>query len=362
MASFKKNKVHHFYNSSDNNLPSIGIIIAAYNEEKVIKTKIHSILKTNYPLSKINIYIGSDASSDNTNNIVLNFSKTHHNIHLTAFESRTGKAGIINKLSNNAVDDILILTDANVFFEESTLFNLIKYFKNGRVGLVAANIKKLSKTSSGISEQEISYMSYENKIKLNESKLWGSIFGAEGGCYAIRKELYQPIPKNYFMDDFFITLNVIKQKYYTIFCENAVCFEDVLSNPKDEFKRKVRISIGNFQNLNYYKRLLLFFWRGSAFAFMSHKILRWLTPFLIILLSLSAFALSIYSNIFLLLSIFIILSIAISILTINQKFKSKPLLFFSHFLYMNLALLKGFFIYVKGVKSSIWQPPQRNVQ
>ena len=118
------------YKLSDNNLPTISIILASHNEEKDIEKKIISTFKTSYPLNKIELLIGSDNSTDSTNYIIQKYSKKFDQIKIFEFKVRQGKIKIINQLSQHAKNQILILTDTKVFFRKNTIFNLIKYFKD----------------------------------------------------------------------------------------------------------------------------------------------------------------------------------------------------------------------------------------
>jgi cellulose synthase/poly-beta-1,6-N-acetylglucosamine synthase-like glycosyltransferase len=337
---------------------TVGVIIAAYNEENVIAKKIRSILDSDYPAEKISIYIGSDASTDKTNELVASFQKTHPNINLEIFQGRSGKAFIINQLAKECPDDIFILTDANVFFTQNTISNLVRHFSNIETKQVCANIIKTSDKNIQIQGLEKKYLWLENTIKLKESNTWGFVIGAEGGCYAIRRENYSPVPNNFFMDDFYITMSVIKNKGEVLFDDQAIVYEDLPSESSEEFKRKIRISIGNYQNLFEFKSLLWPLWSPISFAFISHKILRWLTPFFLILIFIVSLLLVFYQD------YFIYFSAAQATLFLTPLFipvlkKVKPILFIAHFYNMNLALLIGYFSYLKGVKSSVWQPTPR---
>ena len=337
---------------------TVGVIIAAYNEENVIAKKIQSILDSDYPAEKIKIYIGSDASIDKTNELVASFQKTHPNVNLKIFKGRSGKAFIINQLAKECPDDIFILTDANVFFTQNTISNLVRHFSEPETKQVCANIIKTSDKNIQIQGLEKKYLLLENTIKLKESNTWGFVIGAEGGCYAIRRESYTPVPKNFFMDDFYITMSVIKNKGQVLFDDEAIVFEDLPVESSEEFKRKIRISTGNYQNLFAFKSLLWPLWSPISFAFISHKILRWLTPFFLLVIFMTSIFLMNYN------SIFNYLVIAQAILFISPLLipfvkKAKPLLFVAHFYNMNLALLIGFFNYLKGVKTSVWQPTVR---
>lgn len=338
---------------------NVAIVIAAYNEENVLEKKIRSVLATTYPLDKIVIYVGSDASTDRTNEIVANFATPCTNVQLKIFQGRTGKAGIINSIIEQCKEELLILTDANVFFTPSTIPNLVRHFSDKETHQVCANILKKSDRNENIQALEKGYLLVENQLKLRESATWGFVVGAEGGCYAIRRKAYTPIPPNFYMDDFFVTMSVIANKGRVIFDEEAICYEDLPTESAEEFKRKIRISIGNFQNLVAFKKLLWPFWSAIAYSFISHKILRWLTPFFLILLFLVSFLLSFDCFFFQVLAL-VQCVLFLSPLAIPYLKWMKPALFVAHFYNMNLALLIGFFRYLKGVKSSVWQPTPRS--
>lgn len=337
----------------------VAVVIAAYNEENVLEKKIQSVLASTYPLDKLVIYVGSDASTDRTNEIVANFGAKYPNIQLKIFPGRTGKAGIINSIINDCKEELLILTDANVFFTPSTIPNLVRHFAEKNTRQVCANILKTSDRNENIQALEKGYLLVENQIKLRESATWGFVMGAEGGCYAIRRNAYTPIPPNFFMDDFFVTMSVIENKGRVVFDEEAICYEDLPTESSEEFKRKIRISIGNFQNLVAFKKLLWPFWSAIAYSFLSHKVLRWLTPFFLILLLLVSVSLSVDCFLFQVLAL-VQFVLFLSPLAIPYVKWLKPALFVAHFYNMNLALLIGFFRYVKGVKSSVWQPTPRS--
>jgi cellulose synthase/poly-beta-1,6-N-acetylglucosamine synthase-like glycosyltransferase len=277
------------------------------------------------------------------------------------FSGRTGKSGIINQLAASATEDIFILTDANVLFKNDSIFNLLRHFKNERTAQVCANIVKFSESNKGIAVQEKSYIALENKVKFAESVRWNIVIGAEGACYAIRRSSFSPVPPKFYMDDFYITMNVIEQGNEIVFDNEAVCLEDVSYQSSEEFKRKVRISIGNYQNLFRYKKLLFPPFTGIAFAFWSHKVFRWMTPFLLILCLCLSFILQFYYFDFALLFTLQLLGFMTPVIDWLLDVNFKPLRFISHFYMMNAALLKGFVVYVKGVESNVWQPTKREI-
>ena len=345
---------------SDHELPSIAILIAAHNEEKVIEKKILSVFNTNYPSSKLKVFIGSDASTDRTDEIISNLTNTHSNIEFIKFKGRVGKISIINHLQSLCDEPVLILSDANVIFKQNTIFELVKYFKDSNVGLVSANIIKESSNNDGISYQEKKYLNFENKIKASESYAFNFIMGAEGGCYAIRNNLFSKVPSNFIVDDFFITMQVLERKNYALLNNLAICIEDVTTDISSEYRRKVRISSGNFQNLFFFKHLLFDF-SSICFAFWSHKVLRWLTPFFIFICLFSSVFLIPYHKFFIWISCIQLVLLLFPLFNYFFKFNNVFLKFIAHFYLMNFALFEGFIKFIKGIKSSIWEPINRNV-
>ena len=347
----------------EEDLPFVSIVIAAYNEEQVIEQKITSMLQTSYPLSRFDIHIGSDNSSDATNEIIQKYALQYPNVILHAFTERQGKAEIINKLTAQAQGEIIVLTDANVYFENETIYELVKHYKNPEIALVGGLIINTNVKKTGISYQEKTYLSIENKIKYREGVLWGSMIGAFGGVYSIRKTYYHPVPKNYFMDDFYITMKVLEDGKKAILEPNAICFEDISNIIREEFRRKVRISIGNYQNLATFWKMAMNPFSGKGFSFISHKIIRWFTPFFLIICFILSVILSYFVPCF---SVLLYLQILVMILPLfdlllkSGEIHIRLLRFITHFYSMNLALFIGFFKYLKGINSNVWQPTKRN--
>lgn len=363
ILSVRKKDNQQVWKKDDNELPAVSIVMAAYNEESVIEEKIHSVYSTGYPEEKIEFLIGSDNSSDKTNAIIEKYTPEYHGLKLYAFGERQGKAKIINRLSQEAENNILILTDANVYFTKGTIYQLVKHYKNPEIHLVGGLIQNTNLKRDGISYQEKTYLSGENKIKHMEGILWGSMIGAFGGVYSIRKEAYHPVPLNYYMDDFYITMHVLQDGGKAIKELNAVCKEDISNQIKEEFRRKVRISIGNFQNLSSFWKLIFPLTSGVSFSFISHKIFRWITPFFLLACLIISGVLALYSDLYayifaaqlggLLVPFFDFLLKKIHIHVVFLRF-------ITHFYSMNLALLTGFFKFIKGVDSNVWQPTKRN--
>jgi cellulose synthase/poly-beta-1,6-N-acetylglucosamine synthase-like glycosyltransferase len=336
--------------------------MSVHNEEKVIEEKIKALYKADYPAGKIEVIIGSDNSSDRTNELLSELARNYKNLIVSTYPERIGKPAVINDLAEKASGEILIITDANVIPSRETIGKLVLNFADEPVGLADTRLINTGLKKDGISLPEVAYISFESRLKHIEGRLWGTMMGPFGGFYAIRKELYQPSSGNTLADDFRICMNVIGSGKKAISDPAALVYEDVPNNLKDEFVRKTRISAGNFQNLAYFSRLLLRPFSVFSFCFISHKVLRWLTPFfwfiLIftnILLLKSSF---LYLLLFILQVIFIILPpLDMLLKRINLNFV--PLRFFTHLYFMNIALLAGFVKFLQGIDSGIWEPTKR---
>ena len=354
--------------------PNVSILIPAYNEEKIIKQKLESIFSSDYPRAKIEILVGSDASTDKTNEIVRSFPQ----VQLVEFKGRSGKPKIINELVNLSKNEILILTDANVVFDKNTIYELTKHFKNSEIALVDSNMMNIHQQGEGISKAESTYIRGEVGIKNNEGKVFGMMMGPFGGCYAVRKSFYSPVPENFLVDDFYINMKVLEKGGKAISELNAKVYEEVPSDWKIEFRRKIRIATGSYQNYIAFLHLIPKF-NTLSFCLLSHKLIRWKGPFLMIGLYISSMILAFvylislddeagfgehselllkfYCSIFSiqnLLVVVLIFDLLLSALKI-----SSPTRLITHFFSTNLALLIGFFKFLGGVKSSVWQPTSR---
>ena len=357
----KKSLNNKFYKQEDE-IPSVSILIAAYNEQEVIKEKVMSIINSNLPSSKIEIIIGSDCSTDNTNEIISELAKNYSFLNVKIFTERSGKSAVVNKLVKEAKNEIIILTDANIIFSKNTIQSLIRHFRNSEIGLVDSNMVNVGIKKSGISLQEKTYISSEVKFKHAESKLWGMLMGPFGGCFAIRKSLFIPIPENFMVDDFFVCMNILKNGNLAINDLDAVVYEDVSNQISEEFRRKRRISMGNFINLFHFKKLLLKPFTKLGFIFLSHKVIRWFGPILLILVLASNFLLisdSIFYKIAFFLQLILFIFPFIDLLLRKIGIHVLILRFITHFYSMNLALFMGMIDYLTVNKKGVWEPTKR---
>jgi len=342
--------------------PFISILVSAFNEEAVIEEKIESVFKSDYPKEKFELLIGSDNSTDKTNEIVEKLAQKYSNLIFNPYHSRRGKQNVVNDLFQLSKGSILILTDANVIFDTNTISEIARAFKNPEVGLVDTNMINRGLKIEGISHQEKAYISREVMIKQHESVVWGSMMGPFGGCYAIRHEDYSKVPSNALVDDFYINMKIFEKGKKAVNNLNARVFEDVSNDLKIEMIRKIRIATGNFQNLKWFGHLLWPMNNGIAFTFLSHKVLRWLGPFFLIIAFVTSLFLIEYPFYQLALALQLLGFLVPLIDSILRKLNvhNKLLRFITHFYSMNLALLIGFFRFTRGVKSGVWKVTKRN--
>jgi len=345
--------------SNDNN---VSILIAAYNEDAVIEKKLESIMNSKYNIDNIEILVGSDGSTDKTNEIVKNFNKSFPQIKLIEFSGRNGKPAIIDKLKAQAQYDLLIITDANVIFDRNTIGSLARHFETKNIGLVDTRMINTGIKKEGISIQEKSYISMEVELKYHKGQVFGCLIGPFGGCYAIRKELMAEVPSNFLVDDFFICMKVLESGSLAINDKNALVYEDVSNLLSEEFRRKTRIAIGNIQNLFYFKHLFLHLHKAYSYCFFSHKLIRWIGPILLIAIYISNSLIinehSTYFYLFIAQNLFY-LSSFIDIILKKIGIHIVFLRYITHFIAMNIALMMGMLQYIKGIKSNVWEPTKR---
>lgn len=363
----KQNEI--VFSSDAKDLPNLFLLMAAYNEERVIKEGLTSIFNTSYPLEKLHVFVGSDNSTDRTNEIVTELAKQFPQLKLLVYEGRNGKPNILNKLMKEAEkelvsgNEVLLFTDANILFTPSTIYEMVKHFRNEKIGLVGANILNKGMKEDGISFQENSYIQRENEIKFLEGLNWGTMIGAFGGGYSLRADCRVRVPANFIVDDFYVSMNVLSMDKRAILEPLAVCYEDVSNEMGNEFNRKARIQAGNFQNLAVYWQQLFRF-NAVSFCFLSHKVIRWLGPLFILLTFVSNLLLidtnSFYAFTFRL-QCLLLISPVLDFLLRKINLHVSLLRFASYFIIMNLALIKGFLMFARGVKTNVWNRTERNI-
>lgn len=323
--------------------PSVSVLMAAHNEERVIEDKMRSIFRCRYPKHKLEVWVGSDASTDDTDHILSRLSPAFPGLKWKRFDERTGKPSIINELTLLAAGQIIVVTDADALFSEFTLAELMLPFSNPHVGAVQAHAEVLLEPGGDVGAQERTYTRGEMILKEGEST-FGSVIGGFGAAYALRKELFRPVPSGFVVDDFFTFSDILAQGYQTIFAVKSKVLLHLSTNSSVQFRRKRRIGRGNFQNLWHFRGL----WMGKsgwriAWLFWSHKGIRWITPLLLMLLALCAIVYpeTKVNQVGLAAAGLSLMLSWIDLLLSKWGIHLSPIRYLRHFLWMNLALLAG---------------------
>jgi cellulose synthase/poly-beta-1,6-N-acetylglucosamine synthase-like glycosyltransferase len=264
--------------ATQTDLPHVAVLVAAFNEEQHIAERITNLLNQDYPADRLHIYIGSDASSDRTGDIVR--SMAHPRLTFVDFTARRGKASVINDLAAMASQEILAFTDANTMFLPDAVQKLVRHFGRPEVACVCGELRLVKADADPLKandNQDHIYWRYERLLKFFESRI-GGLLGANGGVYALRRELYRAIPSDTIVDDFWISMQVVEDGQRCVYDPEAVALETIPERISDEFRRRVRIGLGNYQAFRRFATLLSPLRGTVAFTFFSHKVLRWLVP------------------------------------------------------------------------------------
>lgn len=262
-------------------LPSISVVISAYNESDTIAEKLDNILSLDYPREKLEVVIASDGSSDGTDAIVEAY--RDQGVKLLSLPHH-GKAVALNAAVASSRGEILVFSDANSMYKSDAIHALVRPFSDPKVGGVAGNQVYLTETrdsSSGIGER--AYWNFDRMLKKFQGKS-GNTLAATGAIYAIRRALFQPIPDGV-ADDFVTSTSVIAQGYRLVFAPDALAYEPVAATNQVEFGRKVRVIIRSWRAFIFMRRLLNpFRYRFYPIQLFSHKIMRYLVVFPLIML------------------------------------------------------------------------------
>lgn len=340
-------------------LPSVSLLIAAYNEEDIIKDKIKNCLELDYPKSLLQIIFITDGSSDETPQII----KKNQNVELLHEDNRAGKIAAIKRAMPHIKGEITVFTDANTFLNTTAIKELVKHYQNPKVGAVAGEKRILVENEADASAAgEGFYWKYESALKKWDYQLYSNV-GAAGELFSIRTSLYQPVESDTINDDHMIAMRIAEKGYVIAYEPNAYAMETGSADSKEELKRKVRIAAGGIQSVVRLKKSANPFHQPIlTFQYISHRVLRWiLTPWLMILV----FAVNIlicikYSQDWiyqLLLAgqiLFYLASLGGYFLE-SKKIKIKILFIPFYFSMMNYAAIAGAIRYFKGKQSAAWE-------
>lgn len=353
-AEYPKTKYH-----PSMELPTVTLIVTAYNESRVILQKLKNLDKIDYPRDKLEILLISDGSTDNTSSIMGDFvARNHKHYKIFHERERSGKAALLNRYISKANGKIVVLNDVNAMIQKQSIRELVKPFVNERVGGVVAHTRYV--VTRNKPSENAKYFRYEHFIRKLESRM-GVTVAVLGGFFAIRKSSFRHFSDNAITEDLVNLCQIMADGKYVVYEPRAQAYGESARNIFGEYIRHVRLAAGGYQTIWFVPSVILGF-NKLAFVFISHKLLRWVVPFSL---------LSIFANTYLLSDLFAfriiffvqcLLGIAIIFQHFLLRFTKVRIRYIGSlhaFLFMNLAFLVGPIKLLMGLQTTRWEKVTR---
>jgi cellulose synthase/poly-beta-1,6-N-acetylglucosamine synthase-like glycosyltransferase len=336
-------------------LPSVTIIVTAYNEERCIRGKLDNLASLNYPPELVDVIVASDGSSDTTETIAASYDPAR--VRVLRLEGRRGKTACQNAAAAAAGGEILVFTDATTHLHQETLRRLVENFADSEVGCVGGRLVYVSDVNNVTGRGGEAYWSYEVRLRVAESLL-GSMIGVSGCLYAVRRSAYRPIDPE-LISDFVIAMNMQEQGLRAVLATDAICFEETLDRGSHELAMRVRVAIRSLNALISERRFLNPFQFGRfAWQLWSHKVLRYASPLLWIG-ALASNSLLVYNLPYLVLLLGQCALISAGAIGFLLQGRHRALGLFGrpyYFLLTNIAALIATLRYLRGERMVTWQP------
>jgi biofilm PGA synthesis N-glycosyltransferase PgaC len=335
--------------------PTITLLVAAYNEEKWIGRKLENGLSLNYPSDRLEILVVADGSSDGTEDIVSRFGDPR--VRLAYRPERQGKTAALNRAVPLARGEVIVFSDANTFFESDALRKLVRNFADPEIGCVAGAKEVRAQGASPAAVGEGLYWRYENHLKRCDSAI-GSVVGAPGEIFAVRRELWMPLEEDTLLDDFVLSLRLVERGWRAVYEPEAVTWEEASPDLRGEWTRRTRNVAGGFQAFARLPGMLDPRKGLVAFQYLSHRMLRWLlTPSLWVLMLVSNLALfryPLYRWTLAAQALFYALAVA-GYVAARRGVRMRWLQMPFYVCLLNAAALVGGFRYIAGRQSVLWR-------
>ncbi|MFI8622107.1 glycosyltransferase [Marinomonas sp. NPDC078689] len=357
VAKFKNKDTAQFSNSSEDE-PFIAIVVPSHNEEKVIESKLLNHLDLDYPKDRFKIVVLDDTSSDETFAIASRL-QAHYPDMIEVFQvfDGKGKTHAINTLMPTLDCDIVVFSDANVYLKQDALKQVSNVFLDSEIGGVAGQLSYINEGVNGSAYSNGLYWRYEEYIKECESNT-GSMMGADGSIFAIRKALYRQLDTS-ILDDFSTSIGTICQGYRLAYSTAICAYEKGAEKSSEEFSRKVRISNRSFNTFRHLsKEIHATFSMFNLFKLYSHKVIRWFSFLPMLTMFLSSAVWMFFSCIgltFFLLQLIGYFYLWLSYRNENIKLLGKLNDILLYFVMTNLACFIGVCLSIKGKKITTWK-------
>ncbi len=260
-------------------MPRLTLVVVAYNESQRIRQRLENFLDLDYPWDHLEVIVASDGSTDDTAEQARAYHSTF--VRVVEFKKRRGKSAVLNDVMKIARGEIVVLADARQRFETGALRALASRFADPQVGAVSGELILLDGSShSEVGKGVDFYWRYEKFMRLYEGQI-DSTVGVTGAIYALRRQLFQPIPESLILDDVLIPMQVVRQGYRVLFEPKARAYDWVVPTAHQEFTRKLRTIAGNFQLFFLRPWLLSPAHNRLWVQTISHKLFRLLSPLLL---------------------------------------------------------------------------------
>ena len=343
---------------ADGACPPLSLVVAAYNEAEFITDKLENALALDYPRQQLQIIVASDCSDDGTDALVERFGE--RGVTLVRLPERSGKTAAQNAAARVASGEILVFSDANSIYDSGALRELVRPFSDAEVGCVCGELRYLNPEEQGAGKGEGFYWRYEQFLKRRESLL-GSLVGANGSIYAVRRELFEELAPEV-ISDLILPMRVKRGGARVVYQPEAAATEFTPKQFVAEFRRRARIVARSAYGLSTQPGVLNP-WSSGLFAIQvwSHKVVRWLVPvFMIVAFTASGalYAQQPYGALFAAQATFYILAV-LGLLSPATLGRFGLFYIPAYFSAINAGALLGIWGFVAGKRYRVWQPVQR---
>lgn len=256
--------------------PHVSVVLAVRNEERQLTRRVENLLAQRYPADRLEVVVVTNGCSDHTETVARELARHRPRVRALCSPAEEGKAGALNLGVANARGDVIVFADARQRFDPDAVSRLVAPFGDPAVGAVTGRLM-IRRSDRPAVEGTRLYWGMETSLRLAESRT-GSVVGATGAIYAVRRDAFQPIPANTILDDVLVPMRIARQKLRVIMAPDAVAFDEPAESSAAEYARKRRTMVGNFQLLRIDPALLLPGANPLWGRFVSHKLLRLLSP------------------------------------------------------------------------------------
>ena len=334
---------------SDDCLPEVTLMVCAYNEEDIIAEKMANTHLLDYPADRLHLVWVTDGSTDNTNTLL----SAYPEVEIVYSPERRGKAAALKHGIKEVKTEIVMMTDANTMLNPGAVREIVRLMQDPKVGCVSGEKKVMAKSDSDEAAQgEGLYWKYESTLKRLDGELY-SAMGAAGELCVIRRQLMTDIPDDTLLDDFIISMEIVRTGYKIAYTSKAYAMEYGSADLHEESKRKRRIAAGGLQSCWCLRSLMNpLRYPVVAFQFVSHRVLRWtITPVCL-------FALIPLNTILVLSGEGIIYTVIWVLQILFYASAAAGLRISKYFVFMNLNVFRGM-AYLFNNTSGMWEKAKR---